>query len=154
MVGADGVEILADRGGHLFDQLRAPCGAPRDRGGVDGGAVGGEAGEALLVDDGGDPEARRGGHLGLAVADGLAALGDGYGGGAEHAREVAQAVRDRVLPGDGVLAELALHGGDVVVRVVGCCVVAGIAVGLRLGRGLRLLFLSQVAEPRDEVAPE
>ena len=56
LVHAEGGHVAADRRGHPAHQLGVPGRAPRDGGGVDRGAVRREAGQALLVHEGGDAE--------------------------------------------------------------------------------------------------
>ena len=57
LMHADRGHVAPDRGGHPL-QVRVEGGGPRQRRRVDGGAVGGEAGEALLMHDGRDAESR------------------------------------------------------------------------------------------------
>ena len=58
LVDAERGHVAADRGRHPLDEVGVEGGAPRDRRRVDRGAVGREAGEALLVDDRRDAEPR------------------------------------------------------------------------------------------------
>jgi hypothetical protein len=58
LVDADRVHALADRARHPLDERGVEGRAPRQRGREDGGLEGGEAGQALVVRDGGDPEPR------------------------------------------------------------------------------------------------
>jgi hypothetical protein len=58
LVDAQRGHVPPDRRGHPLDQVGVEGGAPGDRRRVDGGAVRGEPGQALLVDQGGDAQAR------------------------------------------------------------------------------------------------
>ena len=114
LVHAERGHVPADRGGHPLDQLGVEGGAPGDRGRVDGRAVRGEPGQALLVHQRRDAEPGPLDHHPL-LADQLGrALGRGDRHAAVHPGEVAEPV----LAGVGQAArrpgrEHVLHRGDV-----------------------------------------
>ena len=114
LVHAERGHVPADRGGHPLDQVRVERGAPGDRGRVDGRAVGGEPGQALLVHQRRDAEPGSVDHHPL-LADQLGrALGRADRHAAVHPGEVAEPVPAGVGQGDGRAGrEHVLHGGDV-----------------------------------------
>jgi hypothetical protein len=97
LVHADRGHVPADRRGHPLDQVGVEGRAPGDGRRVDGGAVGGEAGQALLVHQGGDAQPGAVEHDAL-LADHLGrALGHRQRGAAVDPGEVAESVPARVL---------------------------------------------------------
>ncbi len=100
---ADGAHVAADGGGHAPYQAGVEGGAPGERDGVGGGAPGGEAGQALVVREGGDAEAVGGGDAGLGAGQGERAQGGVDRDGAEGAGELAQAGGQERVEVDGLL---------------------------------------------------
>ena len=96
VVHAHGGHVAPDRGGHPLDELRVEGGAPRDRRGVDRRPVGGEPGEALLVDDRGHAQSRAVDHGPLLAHHLGGAFRGGDGSAAEDPGEVADAVLGRL----------------------------------------------------------
>ena len=88
--------VAADRRGHPAHQVGVPGRAPRDGGGIDRGAVRREAGQALLVHEGGDAEPG-GSHDDALLADQLVGpLGHGDRLAAVDPGEVPEAVPARL----------------------------------------------------------
>ncbi len=118
LVDADGPHVAADGGGHAAHHVRVEGGAPGQRHGVGRGAPGGEAGQALLVRDGGNAEAAGGGDAGLGAHEGERAEGGVDGDGAEGPGELAQSGGDEDVEVDGLL-HVVLVGGDLAALVGG-----------------------------------
>ncbi|MEY9490332.1 hypothetical protein RKD26_006126 [Streptomyces calvus] len=110
LVDADGTHVGADGGGHAAHELRVEGGTPGQRDGIGGGAPGGEAGQALLVGDGGNAEAVRGGDAGLGAHQGQRAQRGVDGCGAEGAGQLAQPVRKERVEVDGLLHVVLVRG--------------------------------------------
>ncbi len=111
LVDADRAQVRADPVGHLLDERRVEARSPGQRHRIGGGPPGGEPGQALLVGDGGDAEASGRRDPALGAGEGLRAECGVHGGGAEGAGELAQAVRDQLVPVI-VGGHLALQRGD------------------------------------------
>ena len=108
--------VAADRGGHPLDEVGVEGGAPGDGRGVDGGAVGGEAREALLVDDRRDAQARAVDHRALLAHQLGRALRGRERAAAVDAGEVAEPVAARLGERRGrARGEHVLHRRDVLV---------------------------------------
>ncbi len=112
LVDAEPAHGPADARGHALDEAGVEGGAPGRRDRVDGGPPGGQAGQALLVCDGRDAEPVGGHDLALAAGQGGAARDRVHRGGAEGPGELAQAVLDHLLPGEGFTGGVVLVGGD------------------------------------------
>ena len=105
--------VAADRGGHPTHQLGVPGRAPGDGGRVDRGAVRREAGQALLVHEGGDAEPRALHDDALLVDQLVCALGHGDRLAAVDPGEVSEPVPARLGEGNGPrCGEHVLHRCD------------------------------------------
>ncbi len=118
LVDADGAHVTADGGGHAPHQAGVEGGAPGQRDGVGGGAPGGEAGQALVVREGGDAEAVGGGDPGLGAGQGERAEGGVDRDGAERSGQLAESVGQERVEIDGLL-HLVLVGGHFAALVGG-----------------------------------
>ncbi len=135
LVYPDRRHVPPDRGGHPLDEIGVERGAPGDRRRVHRRAVRREPGEALLVDERRNPQARSV-EDDPVLADQLRhALRDGHWDAAVHPGEVAEPVPARLLqrPAAG-RGEDVLHRGDVV-RGVRPGPGSGVGSGIVLGAG-------------------
>jgi hypothetical protein len=112
LVDADRVHALADRARHAFHDHRVEGRRPRQGGREDGGAEGGEAGQALVVRDGGDPKACPRDEVPLQPGEAARTLDRVNGPGSERAREMSDPAGTGLLEGHGI-GEGLLQGSHV-----------------------------------------
>ena len=113
LVHAERTHRLADERRHLGDEIRIERGPPRERGREHRGLPRGEPGEALLVDERGDPEPRLAHETALLPHEPRGARGRVDGARAVDARVVPDPVARDVGESAGLARrELVGHGGD------------------------------------------
>ncbi|MNW60507.1 hypothetical protein D3C74_384980 [compost metagenome] len=111
------LHIRANARSHLAHQLRIPAGAPRDRGGVAGGAQGGETGQAFFMRQGRNAKAVGCHDLALQLGQPGPALGGFQRCRPEGASDLPQAINNFGVETSMILGEGVFHGGHVALAI-------------------------------------